>query len=209
MEPAHVLIADDEAEIRRTYAELLSTAGHAVDTAADGDEVLEKVRANDYDMLLTDLRFPPTDGVTILREVKRIRPRMLVVIFTGHASVDSVVDSFRSGAFDFVPKPMAHEKLLELASRAADRDGGDVAGAGTAGVAEGHIREASQQIPPGVPGREGQGDRLPGRHSGFGDREAQIRFGSQIRGADSDAWATPGDPRHGVQERLGFYRLPD
>ena len=120
MEPAHVLIADDEAEIRGTYAELLSMAGHVVDTAADGDEVIEKVRANDYDMLLTDLRFPPTDGVTILREVKRIRPRMLVVIFTGHASVDSVVDSFRSGAFDFVPKPMAHDKLLELASRAAE-----------------------------------------------------------------------------------------
>ena len=117
---ARLLIADDEDVIRESYAELLRAAGHAVDTAADEAETLTRVRENRYDLLLTDLRFPDTDGIRILRECKRIRPSLLVAIFTGYATVPSVLQAFRAGAFDFIEKPVPSETLKELAGRAAE-----------------------------------------------------------------------------------------
>ena len=117
---ARLLLADDEPSIRETYAELLAMGGHQVDTAGDGQQVVEKVRAVPYDLLLMDLVFPPTDGIHVLREVKRIRPSMLVVLFSGQATVETVLGGFRSGAFDFLEKPVPQEKLMELASRALE-----------------------------------------------------------------------------------------
>ena len=70
---ARLLIADDEPVIRDGYARLLTEAGHRVETAADGDEVMDRVRTSPYDLLLTDLCFPPTDGISVLKEVKRMR----------------------------------------------------------------------------------------------------------------------------------------
>ena len=63
MDQARLLIGDDEEFIRDAYAELLASEGHYVDTAADGDAVLHKLRTGTYDMLVTDLVFPPTDGI--------------------------------------------------------------------------------------------------------------------------------------------------
>jgi len=120
MNPARLLIADDEEVIRETYAEILRAAGHEVDVAADGVEVFEKVRLHAYDLLMTDLVFPETNGIDILQEVKRIRRAMLVVIFTGHATVENVMRAFRCGAFDFLEKPVPHEKLLELAAKSVE-----------------------------------------------------------------------------------------
>ena len=120
MDPARLLIADDEEVIRETYAEILRVAGHEVDVAADGVEVFEKVRLHAYDLLLTDLVFPETNGIDILQEVKRIRRAMLVVIFTGHATVENVMRAFRCGAFDFLEKPVSHEKLLELSAKSVE-----------------------------------------------------------------------------------------
>ncbi len=120
MDPARILIADDEDAIRETYAEILRVAGHEVDVAADGEEVLERVRVHAYDLVLNDLVFGPTDGIEVLQEIKRIRPATLVVIFTGHAAVENVMQAFRSGAFDFLEKPVPRAKLLELAARSVE-----------------------------------------------------------------------------------------
>ena len=120
MNPARLLIADDEEVIRETYAEILRAAGHEVDVAADGVEVFEKVRLHAYDLLMTDLVFPEINGIGILQEVKRIRQATLVVIFTGHATVENVMRAFRCGAFDFLEKPVPHEKLLELAAKSVE-----------------------------------------------------------------------------------------
>ena len=120
MDQARLLLADDEPVVRDTYAEILRAAGHAVDVAADGEAVLELVRAKPYDLLLTDLVFPPTDGIRVLKEVKRARPTLLVVVFSGRADVSSVMDAFRNGAYDFLEKPVPRAKLLELANRALE-----------------------------------------------------------------------------------------
>ena len=75
MDSARILLADDDPSILETYGEILSMAGHEVDTAPDGEEALARIGARAYDLLLCDLVFPPTDGIHVLREAKRIRPR--------------------------------------------------------------------------------------------------------------------------------------
>jgi len=99
---------------------MLAREGHHVDTASDGDAVLAKLRASTYDMLITDLVFPPTDGIALLTEVKRLRPSLPVVLFTGHATVPKVLAAFRAGAFDFLEKPLDRDHLLGLAARAGE-----------------------------------------------------------------------------------------
>ncbi|HKQ62057.1 MAG TPA: sigma-54 dependent transcriptional regulator [Candidatus Polarisedimenticolaceae bacterium] len=120
MDPVLMLVADDEPGVRDSYRELLTREGYAVDSAAHGEEVLDKVRQNPYELVLLDLVFPPTDGVAVLREIKRLRPSTLVVIVTGHATVERVLQAFRAGAYDVVEKPLAREALLGLAARAVE-----------------------------------------------------------------------------------------
>jgi len=117
---ARFLLADDDSSVRDAYAELLQSAGHQVDTAADGEQTLERMRQASYDMVLLDLVFPPTDGIALLREIKRMRPSTLVTIFSGKADVESVLGAFRAGAFDFLEKPLGGPKLLELGARAQE-----------------------------------------------------------------------------------------
>ena len=115
---ARILLADDEWAVLETYAQILRDVGHQVDTASDGSEAMARVREREYDLLLTDLVIPPTDGITVLTEAKKIRPSMLGVIFSGHCDVTNVLAAFRSGALDVLEKPLPRESLLELAQRA-------------------------------------------------------------------------------------------
>jgi len=115
---AKILVADDEDGVREVYAQILSEAGHEADTATTGTEALEKIRRVSYDLVLTDLVFPPTDGIKVLEEIKRVCPSTLVVVFSGMATVDKVLSAFRKGAYDFLLKPVDLPRLLELAERA-------------------------------------------------------------------------------------------
>ena len=120
MQRAKILLGDDEATVREAYSEILRQVGHEVDTAADGDAVVERVRGVDYDIVLTDVVFPPTDGIEVLKTVKRIRPSTPVVLITGHATVDNLLRGFRAGAFDILEKPVPSEELKALAERAVE-----------------------------------------------------------------------------------------
>jgi two-component system response regulator HydG len=115
-----MLVADDDPDVRDYLATVHRDAGHHVDGAASGEEVLERIRSQTYDMLLQDLVFPPTDGITVLREAKQTRPALLVVVVSGYATVDTVISAYRGGAFDFVLKPVAAQKLVELAAKAVE-----------------------------------------------------------------------------------------
>jgi len=119
MDPAKVLVADDDADVREAYAGILAEEGHDVRTAATGDELISRVRASRYDLVLVDLIFPPTDGIRLLEEVKRVRPSTLVVLFSGMATVETVLAAFRKGAYDFLVKPVEGRRLAELALRAS------------------------------------------------------------------------------------------
>jgi DNA-binding response OmpR family regulator len=108
-----ILIIDDEANLRQTFTRILRQAGHQVTTAGDGDEALKRLASAPYDLAFLDIRLPGgRDGLEILKEVHQRYPVMPVILFTGHASLQSAMDAVRLGASDYLIKPVAPEILL-------------------------------------------------------------------------------------------------
>ncbi|MFP5212267.1 MAG: response regulator, partial [Acidobacteriota bacterium] len=87
-----VLMVDDELEFIETLAERLESRGLAVATAGSGDEAIEKVAREDYDVVVLDILMPVKDGVATLKEIKQIRPLIEVIMLSGNATVESAVD---------------------------------------------------------------------------------------------------------------------
>jgi DNA-binding NtrC family response regulator len=108
-----VLIADDEEVLRRNLAEFVERAGYSVTTAADGEEALARVREEDYAVLIADLRMPRLDGISLLKQVVAERPETLVLLTTGFASIESVVEALRLGAYDYLLKPVLFEDVVQ------------------------------------------------------------------------------------------------
>jgi DNA-binding NtrC family response regulator len=109
---ARILIIDDEAGIRDSLEALLTLEGFTVDLATEGTSGLEKLSANEYDLLLLDLSMPGDSGIDLLPRIKRMRPELPVIMITAFGTVGNVVDALRAGADNFVQKPWDNEKLL-------------------------------------------------------------------------------------------------
>lgn len=108
-----ILIIDDEANLRQTFARILRQAGHQVTTASDGPEALKRLATTQYDLTFLDIRLPGNlDGLAVLKEIHQYYPRLSVILFTGHASLQSAMDAIRLGATDYLTKPIAPEVLL-------------------------------------------------------------------------------------------------
>lgn len=108
-----ILVAEDESILRRNLCEFLSRKGFDVVGAADGSEALAKVLHDDFDVLLSDIRLPGLDGISLLRRVVAERPDTFVVMMTAYGSTESAVESLRSGAFDYLQKPIDYDDLVE------------------------------------------------------------------------------------------------
>jgi DNA-binding NtrC family response regulator len=115
-----ILVADDEPGIRESLAEVLRDAGYRVETAADGTTALAAIESNDFSVVVTDLRMPGTDGLTVLRRAHEVSPQTIVIIMTAHASVDTAIEALRTGAFDYVLKPVIFDDLLAKIGRALE-----------------------------------------------------------------------------------------
>jgi len=120
VDQARLLIADIEPEALERSSEILAAAGHEARTADSGAGVLEQIQTDRFDMLLLDIavEHQPDDPIGLLKEVKRVRPQTLVVAIGRESSVPVVLEAFRSGAFEFLQKPVPRSKLLEVAERA-------------------------------------------------------------------------------------------
>ncbi len=121
MSTSHVLVVDDEADIRALIDEILSEEGYEVTVAADASEARAARGGNTFDLVLLDIWMPGTDGISLLREWSE--PGDLdcpVVMMSGHGTVDTAVEATRLGAFDFVEKPLSLAKLLHTVERAID-----------------------------------------------------------------------------------------
>ena len=124
---ARILVVDDERNIRRVLQALLEEAGHSVEAAGDGDEARAMLRKATlpYDVVLTDLRMPDSDGMDLLRWVHRSFPDIPVVMITAHGTVDIAVAAMREGAFDFITKPFEETELRGIVDKAlAQREAG-------------------------------------------------------------------------------------
>src|SRR5262245_4958375 len=101
-----ILVADDEPGVRESLAEVLRDAGYEVESAADGRAAVAALEERDFAVIVTDLRMPGADGLAVLRRAREISPQTLVVVMTAHASVETAVEALRSGASDYLLKPV-------------------------------------------------------------------------------------------------------
>ncbi len=118
---ARILVADDEEGLREYIAEALASDGHAVTPAADGMDAAQHLVRESFDLLITDLRMPRMDGMTLLRRARAEQPDMEVVVLTAHGAVGTAVEAMKLGAFDYLEKPIGSPgELRLLVSRALE-----------------------------------------------------------------------------------------
>ena len=118
---AHILIVDDEPVICKSCEKVFRRAGHTVGTATSGREALARLQAETFDVVFTDLKMMDMGGLEVLQNIKEHYPTTVVVIITGYATIASAVETMRSGAFDYLPKPFTAGELLAVLDRALDR----------------------------------------------------------------------------------------
>jgi DNA-binding NtrC family response regulator len=119
--PIDILIVDDEQDFVEMLTLRLTDEGHRVRAAYDGEEGLAILEEASCDVVILDIRMPRMDGITALKEIKRLYPVVEVILLTGHGSVDTAVGGLKSGAFDYVQKPANFDELLEKLEAARDR----------------------------------------------------------------------------------------
>ncbi len=118
-----ILIIEDEASIRRVLTKILSEENdtYQVDSAEDGVIGLEKIKNNDYDLVLCDIKMPRMDGVEVLEAVKKIKPEIPMVMISGHGDMETAIQTMRLGAFDYISKPPDLNRLLNTVRNALDK----------------------------------------------------------------------------------------
>lgn len=122
MTPDRVLVVDDEKNIRLTLAAALDGLGLEVETAADGQEALDRLEDGGVWLVLLDLKMPRLDGMAVLRRLRETRPEVRVVMITAHGDVGHAVEAMKLGAADFLPKPFAPAEVRSLVERLRDRE---------------------------------------------------------------------------------------
>ena len=121
MARARVLVVDDQRNMRATTAMLLRAAGYEVLEANDGEEALRLLGNSGVDLLLTDLKMEPMDGMSLLRRGLEISPQTQVILMTAFGSIESAVEAMRHGAYDYVTKPFQERELVHRVARAVER----------------------------------------------------------------------------------------
>jgi signal transduction histidine kinase len=106
-----ILVVDDEQGVMVTIQAILEQEGYTVDSASSGTQAIEKLHAQQYDLVLTDLRLGDIDGLEVLAEARRSSPRTVAIVLTGYASLESAIQAMREGAYDYLVKPTDVEEL--------------------------------------------------------------------------------------------------
>lgn len=109
----HILVVDDEKNIRRTMMLALESMGHDAATAQNGPLAIEELKTEKFDVVFLDLKLGQESGLDVLQEILRISPRTKVIMFTAFASIDTAVDAMRRGAFDYLPKPFTPDQIRQ------------------------------------------------------------------------------------------------
>lgn len=120
-ENATVLVVDDEGAIRYSVTKTLERVGYQVVTASSGEEALEILAGQNFDVVLTDIRMPGISGVDLLARIKEQSPDAIVILMTGYASLGTAVESLRLGAHDYLIKPSTSEDIRDSVKRGIER----------------------------------------------------------------------------------------
>ena len=118
MENKQVLVIDDEQIVLDSVSQILTDENYEVDVSLSGREGLDWAIERPYDIVLTDIRMPDIGGMKVLRDVKRVKPSLPVLIITGYATAKSAVQAMKLGAADYIDKPFEPEELIDAVARA-------------------------------------------------------------------------------------------
>ena len=122
---SNILVVDDEAGIRELLQEILFDEGHQVRLAENAVDARQAFEQNAPDLVLLDIWMPDTDGITLLKEWSASgKIHMPVIMMSGHGTIDTAVEATKIGAFDFLEKPMALQKLLHTVGHALKQGSG-------------------------------------------------------------------------------------
>jgi excisionase family DNA binding protein len=113
-----VLVVDDESTIRDLLSKTLALAEYDVDMAPDGRTALDRLRVIPYDLLITDLKMPGVDGLTVIREARRLKADLPVIIITGFSNEASAIEAVNLGVSGYLTKPFRVPRVLAAASKA-------------------------------------------------------------------------------------------
>jgi two-component system, OmpR family, response regulator len=121
MDKFRILIVDDEDDFREAIIKRLRARKVDIEGANSGPKALEMLTAQEFDVVVLDVKMPGMDGIETLREIKLKKPLVEVIMLTGHASVESGIQGMQLGAFDYVMKPVALDDLMDKLRQAYER----------------------------------------------------------------------------------------
>ncbi len=113
-----ILVIDDDEIAKDVVVSLLMKEGFTVTSARDGLEGIREIRTKDFDLIITDLKMPGADGIEVLKEAKRLKNNILVVIITAYGTLENAIEAIRLGAYDYITKPFKLQELLILVENA-------------------------------------------------------------------------------------------
>ena len=116
-----ILVVDDEQSLREVLSIMLKRAGYTVTSAADGEEAIEHLNKEIFDLVITDLRMPKVDGMEILKAVKSASPETVVLVITAFATADSAVEAMKHGAYDYLTKPFQVDEVQLIIRNALEK----------------------------------------------------------------------------------------
>ncbi len=117
---ARILVVDDESSIRRTLKDILEFEKHHVELASNGQEALDFVNDEDFDVVLLDIKMPEMDGMEVLEKIMQNKD-IPVIMISGHGTIETAVEALRKGAYDFIVKPPDLNRLLITVRNAIDK----------------------------------------------------------------------------------------
>jgi DNA-binding NtrC family response regulator len=118
----HILVVDDERNIRNNLGMLLESEGYKVDTVANGDDALTRIKEGRYDIVFVDIQMPKMNGLELLRHLRGLKPKLPVVMLTAYGTVSRAVEAMKLGAVDFLEKPFDPKSIRLLCQEILERE---------------------------------------------------------------------------------------
>jgi DNA-binding NtrC family response regulator len=110
---AKILLVDDEVVFTQNMSKLLNSRGYRVTAVNSGDSAIQELEKEDFDVMVLDLKMPGMDGITTLREIKKLGYFTETLILTGHGAIDTALEAIKLGAYDYLTKPCEIDELVE------------------------------------------------------------------------------------------------
>ncbi|GAB4344271.1 MAG: hypothetical protein Kow0099_23570 [Candidatus Abyssubacteria bacterium] len=118
-----ILLVDDDLEFRKAMKRTFERSGYDITVAADGQEALDLLDTQDFDLIITDLRMPNVNGIQLMEEIRKRKINVPVIFITAFGEVESYMDLMNMGAFDYINKPVKGQDILTVARKALESYG--------------------------------------------------------------------------------------